>query len=84
MPKLKTNQKKTAAVACSDQGNHQSELHVRNDIVPELGFIKVEITDLKTSPQQVRKSTKKQVAKVRRSIEVFGFVTLLLTFLQRA
>jgi len=78
MSKLKTNQKKTAVVACSNQGNHQPKHHARNDIAPELDFIKVAITDLKTAPQQVRKSMQKQIEKVRRSIEAFGFVTPIL------
>jgi ParB-like chromosome segregation protein Spo0J len=74
MPKTKTNQKKTAAAACSDQGNHQPKHNIRNDIAPELDFMKVAVADLNSAPQQVRKSTKKQIAKVRRSIEAFGFL----------
>ncbi|MEY8099636.1 ParB/Srx family N-terminal domain-containing protein [Falsihalocynthiibacter sp. S25ZX9] len=54
------------------------EFLIRNDLAPELNSILVTVANLKPSQHQVRKPTKKQISKVKRSIEVFGFVAPIL------
>jgi hypothetical protein len=63
----------------ADSGTRDaSRMPSRNDPVPDLTFERVPLDRLKPARRRVRKSSKAQTARVRRSIEAFGCVRPLL------